>query len=282
MVRHEFFVRDQLHREHVLVLEGPPGAVTQGGRRDNQHSLAAVHGGLSDQLAGQECLAQADLVSDQHAVALGQDALGPPKAVGLERREMDLAGPSRVRLGFGVKFGAVALPEHPQVDELRRMRFEARLEQCREVIFDGFAPQFVEPTAHLLDGVRRVVSQVQLQVGGQSGPGEVRRSGYHSVGPVAHQERLAVQEAILEPAHFHASRPQPAHQPLCGGVGLQREPQHVAFRGEIPLVVGEGLAQAGTGCPFGPGRLDAELASPVFGWCRFCAHKDPGTVESVE
>ena len=44
---------------------------------------------------------------------------------------MNLFGPGRVRLGLSVKFGAVALPQHPQIDELGRVRLEAGLEQCR-------------------------------------------------------------------------------------------------------------------------------------------------------
>ena len=91
-----------------------------------------------------------------------------------------------------------------------------------------------------------------------------------------------MQEAVLEPAHFHPPRSQPDHKPLRRGVGLEREPQHVAFSGEVALVVGEGLAQPRTSCPLGPRRLDAELASPVLRWCRLRAHQDPGAGEMIE
>ena len=84
VVGHELLVGDQLRRQHVLAHEGSPRAVPQGGRRDHQHPLAAVHGGLPDQLAREERLAEAHLVGDEDAVALGQDAPGPPQPVRLE------------------------------------------------------------------------------------------------------------------------------------------------------------------------------------------------------
>ena len=58
------------------------------------------------------------------------------------------------------------------------------------------------------------------------------------MGPVAYQEGLAVQEPALQPAHLHGARAKPADEPLSGGVGLQRESEHVPLGGEVALVVG--------------------------------------------
>ena len=86
---------------------------------------------------------------------------------------MDLSRSGRVCLCLGVEFGSVALPQHPQVDELGRVRLEAGLEQGSQVVIDGLTPQLIEPLLYLPDSVWCVVAQVQLQVGGQAGPGEV-------------------------------------------------------------------------------------------------------------
>ena len=87
------------------------------------------------------------------------------------------------------------------------MRLETGLEQGGQVVVAGFVPQLLEPLLHLTHHVRRVVAQVQFQIGGQPRTGEVRRTGHDTVRPVAHQERLAVQEAPLQPTHLHAARP---------------------------------------------------------------------------
>ena len=72
-----------------------------------------------------------------------QQVAGAPQTIGLERREVYLRRCGLVSLLADL--GAVTLPEHPQVDQLGRVKLETRLEQRGEVVVGGLIPQLVEP-----------------------------------------------------------------------------------------------------------------------------------------
>ena len=255
--------------------ERVPRPVAQRGRSDYQHPLAAVLHRLSDQFSGQESLAQPDLIGNQHAVALLQDAPGPPKSVGLERREVDLRG----ALGGGLclQLLAVELPQHPQIHELGQMGLETGLKQGSQVVVGGLGPQLLEPIPHLAHHMGRVVAQVQLQVGGQTREGEVGRPGHHSVRAIPHQEGLAVQEPPLQAADLNRLRAQPLHQPPGSGMDLEREAQMVALNEQVLLVALQRLAQPGAGRPMRIGRLRAQCPPTALRRHRLSPQQQPHT-----
>ena len=138
--------------------------------------------------------------------------------------------------GLRLQFFPVELPQHPQIDELGSMGVEAGLKQRGQVVIDRLAPQFVEPLLHLAHHMGGVVAQIQLQVGGQPGIGEVGRPSHHPMGAIAYQEGLAVQEPPFQATHLNILRAQPLHQPAGGGNDLVRKAEMVPLDEQIALV----------------------------------------------
>ena len=68
----------------MIEQELPPGAITQSRGRDQQHALPTLLHRVMDQLTSKEGLAQPDLVSDQHAMMLGEHTPRPEQTVLLE------------------------------------------------------------------------------------------------------------------------------------------------------------------------------------------------------
>ena len=160
----------------------------------------------------------------------------------------------------------------------------AGLKQRSEIVRSSLVPQLLEPFLNLGHHMRRVVAEVQLQVRGKTGIGEVRRAGDNAVGAVADDECLAMQEATLEAAHVDVGRSQPIDQPARGSVRLQREAQMVALEAKILLLI---IERSPHPCPcrsLGLRRLCAERPSPVLGRLGFCPHEQPypgGLVERI-
>ncbi len=113
----EFFVTDRLQIDLVLVLKGLPGAIPQGGRRNEQSSLAPLFHHLPDQFAADEGFAQTNGVCDQNAVVLRKYSFGAEYAVVLKRCQPD----SRTRSGLLLQFIVVTLPKDAQVNQIRRI-----------------------------------------------------------------------------------------------------------------------------------------------------------------
>ena len=135
----QVLVRDALDAEHEVEQELAPRAVAKRRRSDHEDTLPPIVHCLADQLAGEEGLAEPDLVGDQDTVAPARIRLRPPDAVLLELGEVDDA-PGRRRLVL--ELGGVTLEQHAQVDRVRLVRVEPGLVQGREV--ERLAPR---PTA---------------------------------------------------------------------------------------------------------------------------------------
>jgi hypothetical protein len=114
-------------------------------------------------------------------------------------------------VGLLTKLVPIALPEHPQVDEVRQVLLESSSVQRGQIEGFGFIPQLVEPTDDLADHVGVVVPEVQLDVGRQPCVGEVRRASDHTLVVGGDHERLAMKKAVLKAADLHVIGFQPRH-----------------------------------------------------------------------
>src|SRR5581483_5773081 len=256
-------------------LERSPGSVAERCRRDKQHPLTPFDDRLTDQLAGDERLAKPDLVGHKDAVVLGEDPLCAPQTVLLKAGEMDDAAAAGGC--FQGELVAVAFPQHPQIDQIRRVRFEPRLIQRSQVIQLRLLPQVVEPAAHLLDHRRCEVAEHELEVLRQPGVGEVGAAGDHTVVGGEGDERLAVQETVAQPPHLDLVGAQPVDQPVATGRVLEREPEQVAVEPQLVLVHLECMAKL---LPFGA-RL-AEFAYATLRLRRLGAEKNPHLRRMIE
>src|SRR5207253_2134672 len=100
-------------------LEAAPWPIPQRGRRDHEDALPPLLYRLADQLTGDERLAQADTVRDNHAGVATEDHPRHSHAIALERREMK---PKLISSSQRLDLSAVLLVQHPEVDQVRRVR----------------------------------------------------------------------------------------------------------------------------------------------------------------
>ena len=275
----EIVERPQLERQIAGCLESLPRPVAQRRRSDDEHPLPALDRGLLDQRAGQERLAEAHLIRDQHPVVLGEDPLGPPHSVLLEGRQADLGA-----FRFLFQLGPVTLPQHPQIHQPRRVPLKALPEQVGQVVRLGLVPQVVEPFLNPVDRARAVDAQVELLVGGQPRPGEVGGPGHDAVRAGADQERLAVQEPGCEPADLYLAGLQPVDKPSLPGVRVVVEAEHVTVCADHPAVLRQRRVEPGALGFRKVVRLRPQHAGPVLRRHRLGADQQPdlgGLVQGV-
>ena len=98
---------------------------------------------------------------------------------------------------------AIELVEHSQEHGPGLYVASSGLRIRGQVVGLGEVPQLVERVDHQLGVLAGRIAEVQLTVAGESGVGEVGRSGEHGrVERVDHDERLAAQELVGEAAHL--------------------------------------------------------------------------------
>ena len=256
----EFLEGNVLKVKLVVVGESFPHPVAQRGRRDQEHPLPPVLHRLPDQLAGNEGLAQAHAIGEQHAVVLAQDSPGAPQAVALERGQPD----DRVAGLLLLQFPPIQLPKDTQVDQVGRILLVSLRVDRRQVERLGLFPKVVEPLLHLPHGRGVVAAEVQFQVAGQSGGREVARPGDNPL-VVGEDERLAVQEPLLVAADFDRARFQQRQQPANGGLRRRGELQQVPVPQQPGIVGADGfMDHAG----IEPGERFADLAGRPGRWRR--------------
>jgi hypothetical protein len=210
--------------EVVLAEERPPRGILERRRDDDQDLLTVLLGRAPDHLAGDERLAQPDLVADQHPTELVEDPERAGNPVALEFGHVQ-PEPVLVRLGT-----AIELVEHPEEHDPRRVRAPPSLVEGREIVRFRLIPQLVEPVDDETGVLPRRIAEIQLTVPRQPGEGEVRRPRQHRRKPrVLGDERLAVQEALGVSPHLHPWRlaclgeAEPCHQRPRGRIGLDVE-----------------------------------------------------------
>ena len=69
----------------------------------------------------------------------------------------------------------------------------------------GTVPEMIKPLPNLRNDVGLVMTKVELDVGGEAGESEVRRSGDHAFVVGSDDKRLAVEERILQSAYLHSA-----------------------------------------------------------------------------
>ena len=114
---------------------------------DDQDALPVDVRGPVDDLAGEERLAETDLVGDEHPAVLVEQPFHAGDAVGLESGEVQSGADVRVLLGVEVL--AVQLPQHPQVDRPRRVRVPEAPVELGQVVGVAEGPEVLEPLADL-------------------------------------------------------------------------------------------------------------------------------------
>lgn len=217
------------------------------------------------QLAGDEGLTEANFVGDHGAAGVADQAQGARGAVLLEAGERQVLIVGRVFLHLA----AVELPQHANEDFPGRARPQRRLEHGAQVVRLRFVPELVEPPACLLDGGPVVAAEIELQVAGEPGAGQVGGPGDDAVGLAVgavfggKDVGFGVQERFLVAAHLHVAAAQRRAQRAQGsGAGtverkrvplpvkrfvqaLQPGPDTAAFERRRGLVEAAALAGGG-------------------------------------
>ena len=105
-----------------------------------------------------------------------------------------------------------------------------------EVVRHGIVPEPVEPLLDFGHDARLILTEVELEVRGEAGEGEVRRSGEHPVLP-GEEKGLPVEEAVLVAAHLDLPGVQEFEELAGGGAAPWGERQTVSVAPEPPLRV---------------------------------------------
>src|SRR4051812_2240021 len=95
---------------------------------------------------------------------------------------------------FLLELQAVALPKHPEVNQVRRVRLKPGFVEGGQVKLLGLLPQVVEPAANPVNNVRGVIAEHELEVLREASEGEVGASGDYAVIGRVGDECLAVEE----------------------------------------------------------------------------------------
>ena len=113
---------------------------------------------------------------------------------------------------------AIKLPEHPDEDVPRAALLERLLEHGHQVIGLGVAPQIVEPPLGLVHYRAVVTREVEFEIPGETGTGQVGRPGDDAFRPAiaplrrGHDIGLGVQEGLFVAPDFHVAGAQGVDQ----------------------------------------------------------------------
>ena len=173
----------------------PVGAQCRGA--DQQRALAVLRAGFQDG-AADEGLPEADFVRDDHAAEVLEDAPRAPDAVQLESGQRDVA----LLLPLLLKLLAVELPEDAHEDQPGRKFLLRLFEDGGKVEGYRLVPQRVEPGLGLREERGVPAPEVQFQVRGQAGTGEVGGAGDEAGIQPVQQRRLGVQEGAFVAARL--------------------------------------------------------------------------------
>ena len=80
----ELLIRQHLELHAVLILEPVPGAIAQYGGRNQQDALTLLIDDVPDEFAADESFAQADAISDDHAIVVIKNAAGAEETIVLK------------------------------------------------------------------------------------------------------------------------------------------------------------------------------------------------------
>ena len=234
--------------EPVAVEERLPHCGLERRGSDHEHALAVAVVRATDDLAGQERLAEADLVRHEHAAQAAEQALHPLHAVALELRELELGA----RRPLLVEVGAVELEQHPQEDGPGRVRLPLLGVQTGQVVLVAVRPVVLEPVDDAAGVLAGRVPEVQLGVAAEAGESEVARAGDDArERRVVRDVGLAVQEAVRVAADLdprgtaRVDGAQPLDHALRARGDLPVESHRVPLRAQPLLVRPERSGETG-------------------------------------
>ncbi len=206
-----------------------PGSA-QRGRVDEKGALAVFGAGFEDR-AADKSFSEADLVGDDDAAEFAEDAAGTPDAVQLKRGERDVAG----FLAFQRQFVAIELPENAHENQPRR-KFGVRfLENRGEVENHRVVPQRIEPGLGLGEDFWVPVAEVEFEILGQAGLGEVGRSGDQAGIATIEQDGLGMQKGAFVAAGFKHAGAQHRRHAAQVAAGVWAEGLAIAVVAEAGL-----------------------------------------------
>ena len=123
--------------------------------------------------------------------------------------------------------------QHLEVDQIRLVRHELLIEYRCEVVFLCLLPEAVEEFLNLAHDMRRVVAEVELHIGGETGTGEVGRPGNHAVPVGADEKSFAVKELTAQLPHLNPARLQPSQKVSHMAGGFWSETKHVSAPADV-------------------------------------------------
>ena len=223
-----------------------PERVAQRGGDEHERSLTLLVHEVIEQSGADEALAEANAVSHDYAVEAVEGPKRALDAVALEvgeRHTTGLTRRERLVVAEQVELVLVELEQAPEEDVVRgpglRLARGQDLDQSLAVVL-GVSEEIVEQALGRGDDARLVVAERELEVGEETGLGEIGRSGDHAL--AAEQIGLAVEELFREAAHRDRVAAQEGGEPADVAGGAYGEGERVAVGGELALEALEPLA----------------------------------------